>query len=113
VINYLQTITVFGLSTGLQKAAARDQKTHAIQTDDNETFSVESIRSLKEIERSTATDEDRTEERKHGIRTPQSEEDYLQATYNHNMLQYPVPAANLSKLLSFHHLSGVVLDVFV
>ncbi|MBF0358173.1 MAG: hypothetical protein HQL70_06160 [Magnetococcales bacterium] len=113
MINYLQTITVFGISNGLQRAAAREQKTHDIQTDDNETFDIESIRSLKEIERSTPTHEDRMEKRKHTVQTPQKKGGHMQATYSRQTPHYPVTAANLSKLLSFNYFSGTVIDVFI
>jgi hypothetical protein len=113
MINYLQTISVFGLPNGLQRAAMAEQKVQAIQTDNDSTFDVESVRALKELEVSTAMDEDRMEERKHGLRTPQSEEDYLRATkariiYNH-------PGSNpMHKTTPYHNLpypSGGTIDI--
>jgi hypothetical protein len=113
MINYLQTITVFGLRTGIQRAAARKAKTQAIQTDNNKTFAVGGVTSLKEIETSTALDEDRLEERKHGLRTPKSEEKYLMATHIRNMLLPPLTVKNVSWFKPPQQLTGLVVDIIV
>ncbi|MBF0446073.1 MAG: hypothetical protein HQL68_10835 [Magnetococcales bacterium] len=113
MINYLQTITVFGLRTGLQRAAARKDKTQAIQTDNNKTFAVGGIQSLKEVEISTALNEDRLEERKHGLRTPQNEEKYLLATHIRNMLLPPLHVKNISWFKPAQQLTGLVVDIVV
>ena len=91
MINYLQTVTVFGLRTDLQRAAADQQKIQAIRSDGDSAFDVERVRAIKELEKSVAMDEDRLEERKHGIRTPQQEETYLYAVHDLRAIKQPVP----------------------
>jgi len=98
MINYLQSITVFGLNTGLQRAAIAQQKVHAIQTDDDETYDVESVRALRGLNMSTSMNEERTEERKHGLRTPQDEEDYIRATQDRYVAREYSPASRNAHL---------------
>ncbi|MBF0381611.1 MAG: hypothetical protein HQL69_11370 [Magnetococcales bacterium] len=113
MINYLQTIAAFGLLTGLQRAAAKKDKTFAIQTDNNKTIAAGGITSLKQVEISTALDEDRLQERKHGIRTPKSEEKYLMATHLRNMLLPPLKTKNITWFQTTPQLSGLIIDIII
>lgn len=90
MINYLQSVTVFGVPTGLQRSAVRRQKTLAIQTDDGKALDVESVRSLSGVEGTSSMNEDRLEERKHGMRMPRNEEEYLLALHEKIVLLRPV-----------------------
>ena len=80
MINYLQSITALGLRSGVQRAAMSQQKIQAIQTDDGQTYDVESVRALKKLEISTALHEKRLEERDLAPPKPRKEGGYTRST---------------------------------
>ena len=95
----------------MQRAAVAQQRIHSIRTDNDEVFDIESVRALRELEVSTAMNEDRTQERKHGLRTPQDEEDYMVDTLNRIRVENRRPAANGSRMQTPSHLSGANLNI--
>jgi|SaaInl4_150m_RNA_FD_contig_21_970359_length_1216_multi_5_in_0_out_0_1 hypothetical protein len=113
MINYLQSITVFGVATGLQRMAASQQKARAIQADDGKTMAVESVRSLKELDGSVPMNEERLEERKHGLRTPQSDKDYLRSIRDRTISKPTTPFTRAMGYQSSLRWTGGRIDVLV
>lgn len=111
MINYLQSVAILGVATRFQRDIAKRHKQELIESGDNSSFEVGSVRALQRLAGSVAMNEDRLEERKHGLRTPQQDEDFLLDIHDHYLANSPQAATRVTGGRLAPHLGIGAVDI--